>query len=102
MKKFTNQLLHHKEIRANATTPPPPPSPHRTPPPTPHPSCSVGAHAQDGWCCHAAGCGARGAIYDLASALVGGPWGPALRGEAFARARARVAEAFGPAAVAAP
>ena len=48
-----------------------------------------------GWCCHSASCGARGAIYDLASVLDGGPWGPALRGDAFARARARVITAFG-------
>ena len=60
-----------------------------------HPSCSVGTEPGQGWCCHAAGCGARGTIYDLASALAGGPWGPALRGEAFTRARARVRAAFG-------
>jgi hypothetical protein len=59
-----------------------------------HPSCSVGADASQGWCCHAGGCGARGAIYDLASVLLGGPWGRELRGDAFARARARVAEGF--------
>ena len=40
-------------------------------------------------------CGARGAIYDLASVLLGGPWGRELRGEAFKRARARVADVFG-------
>jgi DNA primase len=45
--------------------------------------------------CHAARCGARGAIYDLASVLLGGPWGRELRGEAFKRARARVASVFG-------
>jgi hypothetical protein len=60
-----------------------------------HPSCSVGIDAGQGWCCHAGGCGARGAIYDLASVLLGGPWGPELRGEAFARARAYVADVFG-------
>jgi len=60
-----------------------------------HPSCSVGAEPEQGWCCHAASCGARGSIYDLASVLGGGPWGPKLRGEAFTRARARVAEVFG-------
>ena len=42
-----------------------------------------------------ADCGARGAIYDLASVLLGGPWGRELRGTAFTRARARVREAFG-------
>ncbi len=60
-----------------------------------HPSCSVGAEASRGWCCHAGDCGARGAIYDLASVLFGGPWGRELRGAAFARARARVRDAFG-------
>src|SRR4051794_10819260 len=60
-----------------------------------HPSCSVGAEASQGWCCHAGECGARGAIYDLASVLLGGPWGRELRGSAFTRARAHVREAFG-------
>lgn len=59
------------------------------------PSCSVGTDASQGWRCHAGGCGARGAIYDLASVLLGGPWGPLLRGEAFKRARAYVIDAFG-------
>ncbi len=40
-------------------------------------------------------CGARGAIYDLASVLLGGPWGRELRGEEFKRARAYVADVFG-------
>jgi hypothetical protein len=60
-----------------------------------HPSCSVGADTGSGWCCHSGACGARGAIYDLASVLDGGPWGRELRGKAFARARARVRDAFG-------
>jgi hypothetical protein len=60
-----------------------------------HPSCSVGTEPEQGWCCHAAGCGARGTIYDLASVLEGGPRGSALRGESFARARARVINAYG-------
>jgi hypothetical protein len=60
-----------------------------------HPSCSVGSEPGSGWCCHSGSCGARGAIYDLASVLDGGPWGRELRGEAFTRARARVREAFG-------
>jgi hypothetical protein len=60
-----------------------------------HPSCSVGIDASQGWCCHAGGCGARGAIYDFASVLLGGPWGSELRGEAFTRARAYVADVFG-------
>ena len=40
-------------------------------------------------------CGARGAIYDLASVLLGGPWGHELRGEVFKRACAYVADVFG-------
>jgi hypothetical protein len=60
-----------------------------------HPSCSVGTNPDRGWCCHSGRCGARGAIYDLASVLLGGPWGRELRGEAFKRARAYVADAFG-------
>jgi hypothetical protein len=60
-----------------------------------NPSCSVGTDASQGWRCHAGGCGARGAIYDLASVLLGGPWGPQLRGEAFKRARAYVVDVFG-------
>ena len=59
------------------------------------PSCSVGTDASQGWRCHAGTCGARGAIYDLASVLLGGPWGPQLRGEAFKRARAYVVDVFG-------
>jgi hypothetical protein len=60
-----------------------------------HPSCNVATRPEQGWCCHSASCGARGAIYDLASVLDGGPWGPQLRGPAFARARARVVRAVG-------
>ncbi|MDQ3678819.1 MAG: hypothetical protein M3401_18815 [Actinomycetota bacterium] len=57
------------------------------------PSCSVGEDASEGWCCH--GCGAGGAIYDLASVLLGGPTGRWLRGEQFRRARDHVREAYG-------
>ena len=60
-----------------------------------NPSCSVGTDPSQGWRCHAGGCGARGAIYDLASVVLGGPWGSELRGEAFKRAWAYVAEVFG-------
>jgi hypothetical protein len=60
-----------------------------------HPSCSVGTTASQGWCCHAGSCGARGAIYDLASVLLGGPYGKDLRGEEFKRARAYVTDIFG-------
>jgi hypothetical protein len=55
----------------------------------------VGTSPDQGWCCHSGDCGARGAIYDLASVLLGGPWGHELRGEAFKRARAYVADVFG-------
>jgi len=60
-----------------------------------NPSCSVGATPETGWCCHSGSCGARGAIYDLASVLLGGAWGHELRGEAFKRARGYVADVFG-------
>ena len=63
--------------------------------PDKHPSCSVGVSPDQGWCCHSGNCGARGAIYDLASVLLGGPWGHQLRGEQFKRARAYVADVFG-------
>lgn len=52
------------------------------------PSCHIGKDATEGWCCH--GCGASGAIYDLASVLLGGPTGQWLRGEEFRRARDHV------------
>jgi hypothetical protein len=57
-----------------------------------HPSTSVSAA---GWYCHShpgGECG--GGIYDLASALLGGPTGAELRGESFRRAAALVREAF--------
>jgi hypothetical protein len=60
-----------------------------------HPSCSVGAEPGQGWCCHSGTCGARGSIYDLASVLQGGPYGPELRGEQFKRARELVIAVFG-------
>jgi hypothetical protein len=44
----------------------------------------VSAEAERGWWCF--GCARGGWIYDLASLLVGGPWGRELRGEAFATA----------------
>jgi hypothetical protein len=60
-----------------------------------HPSCSVGTDSTQGWRCHSSSCGAGGAIYDLASVLLGGPWGRELRGEQFHRAHAYVADVFG-------
>jgi hypothetical protein len=58
-----------------------------------HPSCSVSGEPENVFHCHA--CNAGGAIYDLASVVLGGPWGPELRGEAFKRARAYVVDVFG-------
>ena len=63
--------------------------------PDQHPSCSVGTDSTTGWKCHGGSCGAGGAIYDLASVLLGGPWGRELRGEQFKHARAYVADVFG-------
>jgi hypothetical protein len=57
-----------------------------------HPSCSVTGPSPECWCCHA--CGASGGIYDVASLRLGGPIGPALRGEAFRRARELVLATF--------
>ncbi len=58
-----------------------------------HPSCSVSGDHGAVWFCHA--CGAGGTIFDLSSVVLGGPWGPELRGQAFKRARAYVVEVFG-------
>lgn len=55
-----------------------------------HPSCKV---SEEGFYCHS--CGAGGAIYDCASAVLGGPTGKALRGEDFKAAVALVRERFG-------
>jgi hypothetical protein len=63
--------------------------------PDAHPSCSVGVTPQQGWKCHGGSCGAGGAIYDVASVLLGGPFGAELRGDAFRRARAYAADVFG-------
>jgi hypothetical protein len=49
---------------------------------------SVGIDSTQGWKCHSVSCGAGGAIYDLASVLLGGPYSRELRGEAFLRAKA--------------
>jgi hypothetical protein len=56
-------------------------------------SCQVFAEAQRGWWCY--GCARGGRIFDLASLLAGGAWGPGLRGEAFRSARELVAAALG-------
>jgi hypothetical protein len=46
-----------------------------------------------GWKCHSASCGAGGAIYDLASAQLGGPYGRERRGDALLLANAYVSDA---------
>lgn len=59
-----------------------------------HPSCSVRGPRPELWKCHA--CGAAGSIYDLASLVLGGPWGRGkLTDDAFGRARAYVLDVFG-------
>ena len=59
--------------------------------PDANPSCNV-----TDWEWHCYGCGAGGAIYDMASAVLGGPTGPgSLRGADFQRAVAKVREVFG-------
>lgn len=60
------------------------------------PSCDVAPHPEVGWICRSCPFEARGAIYDLASALDRGPSGSGrLRDEDFKRAKARVVEVFG-------
>ena len=58
-----------------------------------NPSCDVGNDPEQGWICRS--CQAGGAIYDLASVLLGGPTGQTLRGEDFKRARDYIRDAFG-------
>ena len=59
-----------------------------------NPSCVVYPTPQGGWFCYACPAGG-GAIYDLASVLLGGPTGQQLRGEHFKRAKEYVRDAFG-------
>jgi hypothetical protein len=54
-----------------------------------HPSCSL---SEETWFCHA--CEAGGGVYDLASAVLGGPTGQALRGEAFTAAAQLLCDTF--------
>ena len=62
--------------------------------PDKHPSCSVRGPRPELWRC--AACGAAGSIYDLASLVLGGPWGRGqLSDDAFRRARAYVIDVFG-------
>ena len=59
-----------------------------------NPSCSVRGPRPELWCCQA--CGAAGSIYDLASLVLGGPWGRGQLGDdAFRRARAYVLDIYG-------
>jgi hypothetical protein len=55
-----------------------------------HPSCHI---SEDRWFCFA--CQAGGGVYDLASAVLGGPTGHSLRGQAFAEAARLLRETFG-------
>jgi len=59
-----------------------------------HPSCSVRGPHPECFRCHS--CGASGGIYDLASIMLGGPYGRGqLHGEDFKRARELVVQTFG-------
>jgi len=62
--------------------------------PDEHPSCSVTGPNRECWQCQS--CGAAGTIYDLASLVLGGPYGRGrLHGEAFKAARKLVIDTFG-------
>lgn len=63
--------------------------------PDEHPSCMVYPTVERGWRCFSHPGGAGGRIYDLASALAGGPTGRSLRGAAFLAARESVRRALG-------
>src|SRR4051812_8456046 len=54
----------------------------------PRASLWVGDTPDAGWFCF--GCNRGGRIFDLASLLIGGPWGADLRGDAFRTARAEL------------
>ena len=59
-----------------------------------HPSCHVGGPNPTMWQCQS--CQAAGSIYDLASLVLGGPYGRGrLHGEAFKAARKLVIDTFG-------
>jgi hypothetical protein len=57
-----------------------------------HPSARVWREPERGWYCFS--CGAGGGVYDLASVVDGGPYGPELRGEDFRSAKQRAREAL--------
>jgi hypothetical protein len=54
----------------------------------PRASLWIGDTPEAGWFCF--GCSRGGRIFDLASLLIGGPWGADLRGDAFRAARAEL------------
>jgi len=59
----------------------------------PRASLWIGETPDEGWFCF--GCSRGGRIFDLASLLIGGPWGVDLRGDAFRAARAEIERRLG-------
>ena len=59
----------------------------------PSASLWIGDTPEQGWFCF--GCSRGGRIFDLASLLIGGPWGVDLRGDAFRAARAELERHLG-------
>ena len=59
----------------------------------PRASLWIGETPDAGWFCF--GCGRGGRVFDLASLLIGGPWGADLRGDAFRAARAELERRLG-------
>ena len=59
----------------------------------PRASLWIGDTPEQGWFCF--GCSRGGRIFDLASLLIGGPWGLDLRGDAFRAARAELERRLG-------
>jgi hypothetical protein len=59
----------------------------------PRASLWIGETPEEGWFCF--GCSRGGRIFDLASLLIGGPWGIDLRGDAFRAARAELERRLG-------
>ena len=59
----------------------------------PRASLWIGETPEEGWFCF--GCSRGGRIFDLASLLIGGPWGVDLRGDAFRAARAELERRLG-------
>ena len=59
----------------------------------PRASLWIGETPESGWFCY--GCNRGGRVFDLASLLIGGPWGVDLRGDAFRAARAELERRLG-------